>query len=187
MAWPLIIRRFYGERQFADLMAGDGATHRRSPDAGLTGLGWFLLANAMLGATMLIPQLIGGREVMGMEALKGAFMGPVATKSLWFNAGMIAFQGWAGYELVRMSGPSRMIAIAYAVIVGALSVWLMYPMLQQLSKIGRHFAPESVTMFIPIAFNLVVPVATLLLVTRKTTPVATARFVSKPPSETPAA
>jgi len=40
MAWPLIIRRFYSDRQFADLMAGDGASmHRRSPDAGLVGLG----------------------------------------------------------------------------------------------------------------------------------------------------
>ncbi len=187
MAWPLIIRRFYGERQFADLMAGDGASHRRSPDAGLTGLGWLLIGHAFLGATMLIPQLIGGREIMGMEALRmSAFMGPMAAKSLWFNAGMIAFQAWAGYELVRMSGPSRIIAMAYAVVVGALTVWTMYPMLKQISQIGRHFDPEMVTMFIPIAINLVIPVATLLLVTRKTAPTATARFVAKPPSDTPA-
>jgi hypothetical protein len=188
MAWPLIIRRFYGERQFADLMAGEGAgSHRRSPDAGLTGLGWLLLGHAFLSATMLIPQLIGGPEVMGMDALKMAsFMGPMATKSLWFNAGMVAFQAWAGYELIRMSGPSRIIAIAYAVVVGALTVWIMYPMLKELTNVSRSFAPEAVTMFIPLAINLVIPVATLLLVTRKTTPVATARFVSKPPGETPA-
>lgn len=181
MSWPLIIRRFYGERQFADLMAGDGAMHRRSPDAGLTGLGWLLLGHAFLSATLLIPQLVGGREVMGMEGLKmAAMMGPIATKSLWFNAGMVAFQAWAGYELVRMSGPSRVIAMAYAVVVGVLTVWLMYPMLSQLGKLGRRFAPESVTMFIPLAINLVIPIATLLLVMRKTTPVATARFVAKP-------
>jgi hypothetical protein len=184
MAWPLIIRRFYGERQFADLMAGEGGTsHRRSPDAGLTGLGWLLLGHAVLGATMLIPQLIGGREVMGIEGLKMAsFMGPMASKSLWFNAGMLVFQAWAGYELVRMSGPSRHIAIAYAIIVGALTVWIMYPMLKDIGRIGRHFAPEMVTMFIPLAINLVIPIATLLLVTRKTTPVARARFVAKPPT-----
>lgn len=188
MAWPLIIRRFFGERQFADLMAGDGANvHRRSPDAGLTGLGWLLLGHAMFSATMLIPQLIGGREVMGMDALKMASMlGPIATKSLWFNAGMIAFQAWAGYELIRMSGPSRIIAMAYAVVVGVLTVWLMYPVLEEVSHIGRRFAPEMVTMFIPLAINLVIPVATLVLVTRKTTPIAKARFVSKPPGETPA-
>lgn len=188
MAWPLIIRRFYSERQFADLMAGDSAgAHRRSPDAGLTGLGWLLLGHAFLSITMLLPQLLGGAEAMEMEALKmAAFMGPIATKSLWFNAGMVAFQAWAGYELIRMSGPSRIIAMAYAVVVGVLTVWLMYPMLSQLTSIGRRFAPEAVTMFIPLAINLVIPVATLLLVTRKTTPVATARFVSKPPGDTPA-
>jgi hypothetical protein len=188
MAWPLIIRRFFGERQFADLMSGEGpGSHRRSPDAGLTGLGWLLLGHAFLSASMLIPQLIGGPEVMGMEALKMAsFMGPMATKSLWFNAGMVVFQAWAGYELIRMSGPSRIIAIAYSVIVGALTVWIMYPMLKELTNVGRRFAPEAVTMFIPLAINLVIPVATLLLVTRKITPVAKARFVAKPPGETPA-
>ena len=37
MAWPLIIRRFFSDRQFADLLAGDDApVHRRAPDAGLT-------------------------------------------------------------------------------------------------------------------------------------------------------
>lgn len=184
MAWPLIIRRFYGERQFADLMAGEGGTsHRRSPDAGLTGLGWLLIGHAMLGATMLIPQLIGGREIMGNEALKMAsMMGPMTTKSLWFNVGMTAFQIWAGYELLRMSGPSRIIAIAYSIVVGALTVWIMYPMLKEVSHIGRRFAPEMVTMFIPLAINLMIPIATLLLVTRKTAPVATARFVAKPPA-----
>ena len=61
MAWPMIIRRFFSERQFADLLAGDDAPiHRRAPDAGLTGLGWLLLAHAMFGATMLIPQLVLG-------------------------------------------------------------------------------------------------------------------------------
>jgi hypothetical protein len=185
MAWPLIIRRFYGERQFADLMANDGTQHRRSPDAGLTGLGWLLLGHAMLGVAMLVPQLIGGRELFGMDAMKMAqIMAPVTTKSLWFNAGMLAFQAWAGYELIRMSDPSRKIATAYAVVVGALTVWIMYPMLKDLSRLTRHFAPEAITMFIPLAINLVMPIATLLLVNRKTTPVATARFVSKP--DTPA-
>lgn len=185
MAWPLIIRRFYGERQFADLMAGDESTHRRSPDAGLTGLGWLLIGHAALSAAMLLPELVGGQDVTSMEFLRmSSFMAPMATKSLWFNVGMVAFQGWAGYELVRMSGPSRTIAIAYSIIVGALTIWIMYPILKQVAHIGRHFAPDTVTMFIPLAINLVVPVATLLLVTRKTAPVATARFVSKPSEPT---
>ena len=96
---------------------------------------------------------------------------------------MTAFQAWAGWELIRMSSASRIIAMAYAVIVGALSVWLMYPMLKELSHVSRRFAPEMVTMFIPIAINLVIPIATLLLVNRKIAPTATARFVTKP--ETP--
>jgi len=191
LAWPLIVRRFYGERQFADLMANDGQQHRRSPDAGLTGLGWLLLGHAMLGVAMLVPQLVAGRELFGMDALKMAqIMAPVTTKSLWWSAGMLAFEAWAGYELIRMSSPSRKIATAYAVVVGALTIWIMYPLLKEVSQATRHFAPEMITMFIPLAINLVMPIATLLLVNRRTTPVATARFVDRgadqPPSDTPA-
>jgi hypothetical protein len=66
MAWPMIIRRFFSDRQFADLLAGENASvHRRAPDAGLSGLGWLLLGAAMLTATTLIPHLIMGSDGSG--------------------------------------------------------------------------------------------------------------------------
>ncbi|HVK87052.1 MAG TPA: hypothetical protein VM513_23190, partial [Kofleriaceae bacterium] len=61
LAWPMIVRRFYSERQFGELMAGDGASlHRRAPDFGLTGLGWLLLGLAAMQATSVLPQVILG-------------------------------------------------------------------------------------------------------------------------------
>src|ERR1700733_1948860 len=58
MAWPLIIRRFFSDRQFADLLAGDGeSVHRRAPDAGLTALGWLLIAYGIFTLSFMMPSL----------------------------------------------------------------------------------------------------------------------------------
>src|SRR4029077_10419221 len=61
MAWPLIVRRFFADRQFADLLAGaEAPVHRRAPDAGLTWLGWLLIAHAVFTASFLIPTVLMG-------------------------------------------------------------------------------------------------------------------------------
>lgn len=191
MAWPMIIRRFFSERQFADLMAGDNANlHRRAPDAGLTGLGWLLLGHAAYGATFLIPQLVVGPDLFegGKMAEMMATMGPVGTKSLWWSAGLIALQAFAGFELIRMSGTHRIVGTIYAVVSAALTVYMMWPMLKAMTGgmrgMGR-MGPEMVMMFVPIAISLVLPVATLLLVNRKIAPVAKARFRPAPQGTIP--
>ncbi len=189
MTWPLIIRRFFSDRQFADLLAGDGANiHRRAPDAGLTGLGWLLIAQAGLSATILIPQLILGESAMGegMERAMTALAGPMGMRSLWFSVGLTMLQVWAGYELVRMSAQHKLIAIAYGVIATGLTVYMVWPLVEMI-KHSRGFGGEELTMMIgPIAIQLVVPIATLLLVARKIAPTATARFRQRPPEGTPA-
>ncbi len=80
MAWPLIVRRFFGDRQFADLLAGDAAPiHRRAPDAGLTWLGWLLIAEAMYSASFLIPQVVFGHASssdMNLVLSMGGASGP---------------------------------------------------------------------------------------------------------------
>ncbi|HEY1546288.1 MAG TPA: hypothetical protein VGG28_00640, partial [Kofleriaceae bacterium] len=59
LAWPMIVRRFFADRQFADLLAGGAAPlHRRAPDAGLTWLGWFLFAAAAWNASFLLPNFM---------------------------------------------------------------------------------------------------------------------------------
>ena len=177
MAWPLIIRRFYSDRQFADLMAGDQANlHRRAPDAGLTGLGWLLFAHAIMSAAILIPQLIVPPASLsrGMaEAM--AMFGGGAMRSLWWSAGLIALQAWAGYELVRMSSTHKVVGTVYAIVAIIVTVYLTYPMLQAMKHIGQ-MGPSAVTMFIPVAIQLVIPIATLVLVNRRVAPTAQARF-----------
>ncbi len=184
MTWPLIIRRFFSDRQFADLLAGDGANlHRRAPDAGLSGLGWLLIAQAALGATFLIPQLVLGESEMGngMERMITALAGPMGMRSLWFSVGLTVLQGWAGFELVRMSAQHKMIAVAYGVIATGLTVYMIWPLIEMMKHSRGMMGGQELTMMIgPIAIQLVVPIATLLLVARKIAPTATARFKPRP-------
>ena len=190
MAWPLIIRRFFSDRQFADLLAGDGANlHRRAPDAGLTGLGWLLIAQAALGATFLIPQLVMGHGEVGdgMEKMITALAGPMGMRSVWFSVGLAVLQGWAGYELVRMSAQHKIVAIVYGVIATGLTVYMIWPLVEMMKHSHGMFGGQELTMMIgPICIQLVVPIATLLLVARKIAPTATARFRSRPTEGTPA-
>ena len=180
MAWPMIIRRFFSERQFAELMAGDGAQlHRRAPDAGLTGLGWLLVAHAFFGATILIPQLVLGSDLGGRYTEMLSFMGPSGARSLWWSVGLTTFQVWAGYELIRMSPHSRIIATVFSVVAAALTVYIMWPVMQQMKHLGRFLNPENMVIIIPLAIQLVIPVSVVLLVNRKFAPTARARFVAK--------
>ena len=186
MAWPLIIRRFYSERQFADLMAGDQANlHRRSPDAGLTGLGWLLFAHAIMSAALLIPQLLVPVNEMSREMARGmAMLGGGGTRSLWWSAGLVALQAWAGFELVRMSPTHRVLGTVYAMVAIIVGVYLTWPVLQALKHFGR-LGPQGVMLFIPMAMQLVVPIATLILVNRNIAPTARARFRPRAPEATP--
>jgi hypothetical protein len=181
MAWPLIIRRFFSERQFADLMAGDQANvHRRAPDAGLTGLGWLLFAHAIMSAALLIPNLVISEGAMGRgmgEAM--AMLGNAGTRSQWFSVALIALQAWAGMELVRMSSTHRIIGTVYAIVAIIISVYMTWPVLQALKHIGR-MGPSGIMMFIPMAIQLVIPIATLILVNRNVAPTAQARFRTPP-------
>lgn len=178
MAWPMIIRRFYSERQFADLMQGDQANlHRRAPDAGLSGLGWLLFAHAMMSAAMLIPQLVVTNGAMSRKMFEAMSMfgGGAGVRSLWWSAGLVVLQAWAGFELIRMSSTHRIIGTVFSIVAIVVSVYLTWPVLQQLKFIGR-MGPEGVMMFIPMAIQLVIPISTLILVNRNIAPTARARF-----------
>ncbi len=180
MAWPLVIRRFFSDRQFADLLAGsDAPLHRRAPDAGLTGLGWLLIAQAAYSASFVLPQLClgDGRDARELQSLM-ALGGGAGLRSMWFSVGLVVLQAWAGFELVRMSPQSRIIATVFGVVGAVLTVYINWPILQALQHM-RGFDQSSVLMFGPMAMGLIVPVATLVLVNRKIAPTATARFRSK--------
>ncbi|HEU0031135.1 MAG TPA: hypothetical protein VFQ53_10920 [Kofleriaceae bacterium] len=177
MAWPLIVRRFFGDRQFAELLAGDqAALHRRAPDAGLTGLGWLLLGHAVLGASFAIPQLCG---VLARHDLPGGVTDVLAIltahgdHSPWWQVGVIVLQAWAGYELVRMTSLHRVIATLYAGVASVIAVVMDWPMVHELKHANGM---AQIAGLLPIAIALVLPIATLVLVHRKIAPTARARF-----------
>jgi len=188
MAWPLIIRRFFSDRQFADLLAGDAAPiHRRAPDAGLTGLGWLLFAHAMFMAVFVIINLVmtddgEGRMLSQMTAIGGAF----GVRSIWFSVGLVVFQAWAGFELIRMSPQSRIIATLYGLIGAGVTLYINWPMLKMFKSMGRMFRDSTALQIGPISIALIIPVATLILVNRKIAPTARARFRTKPAPTPPA-
>jgi hypothetical protein len=175
MAWPMIVRRFFGDRQFADLLAGEHADlHRRAPDAGLTGLGWLMLAHAAYGMTFLLPGLLGDGAPHKLFELFGADSG----RSPWWSVGIGMFEGWAGYELIRMTRHHRIIATAYAAVASAVTLYLFWPVLKELDEI-RISSPEHLFSLLPVAIALVIPVSVLVLVNRNIAPTARARFKPK--------
>jgi hypothetical protein len=179
MAWPLIVRKFYSDRQFADLLAGEHAPlHRRAPDAGLTSLGWLLLAHAAFTASCLIPELLsGGGSSSQMFALGGA----LGVRSLWWNVGLVVLQGWAGYELIRMSPQSRVVATVFGVVGVAVTLYVSWPLIAVLRHShGLTEGPQEAMMIGPLALSLIIPVATILLVNRVISPTARARFRPRP-------
>jgi hypothetical protein len=176
LAWPLIIRRFCSERRFGDLIAGNGASvHRRAPDAGLTSLGWLLLGTAAMSATALLPELIGTSDGGATRAL---VYYNVSSASIWWDVGLVALQAWAGYELIRMSGPSRTIASAYAVLSLLVTLILKPDMIKALTHgFDLKLNPAAITVIYGfVAIALVMPIVTLVLVNRKIMPMARARY-----------
>jgi hypothetical protein len=179
MAWPLIIRRFFSDRQFADLLAGDNApVHRRAPDAGLSALGWLLLALAVFSLSCSIPGLIAGSESGELRNLM-MMGGSSGYQSMWWNIGTIVLQAWAGYELIRMSPQHRIIATVFGVVGAAVVIYTNLPLIRELKHMRGMMGGDAMAIA-PLAMGLIIPIATLVLVNRKIAPTARARFKSKP-------
>ncbi|HEY4177341.1 MAG TPA: hypothetical protein VGM90_10930 [Kofleriaceae bacterium] len=185
LAWPLTLRRFIGERQFAGLTAADTDVHRRAPDLGLTGLGWILIGHAAFMATYVVPQLCaGGSSSGGMfdtsTRLVDMFsrMAPAGGHSIWWTVVELALQLWAGFSLIRMTPNARWIATGYAIVVSLLTVWMAWPVIKEVSAMLRSFDPSNVVSLVTLAIGLVIPASTLLLVNRALTPTARARFTN---------
>jgi hypothetical protein len=179
MAWPLIVRRFFADRQFADLLAGsDAPLHRRAPDAGATALGWLLFAHAAYSLSFAIPALAapelanndGGPEIMrALAAMATASGGHV----MFWSLGMVLLQGWAGFELVGASRRARAVATAYGVLSAGFALYVQWPQLDAM----RHAVDMSASFAImPLAISLVLPISTILLVNRRLAPTMRARF-----------
>jgi hypothetical protein len=186
MTWPMIIRRFFSDRQFADLLAGDQASvHRRAPDAGLTGLGWLLLAMAVFQGSMLVPQLLYGPDLLDATGRMGKvddmfLFGGQGIRSMWWSAGIVMLQAWAGLELIRMSPFHRIIGSVFSVASIGVTIYVAWPIFSLWKSFGGSFGTDALKMLWPIAIALVIPVVTLVLVNRRIAPTARARFRPRP-------
>ena len=187
LSWPLILRRFYTERNFAALLSGaNGPSHRRAPDAGMTAVGWLLLALGGLQLGVALPSaLFGGADLtQGLLALATDRHGTnlsdfgVADRSSWWSVGTAMAQVWAGVELVHMTDRHRLAATFYGAIASVVTIYVMWPQLQQLESLFASSASGGfgrVVSTFPMALGLVVPVGTIVLANRSLMPAARAR------------
>jgi hypothetical protein len=183
LAWPLALRRFFTERNFSALMAGsEGPNRRRAPDAGLTAIGWLLLATGVFGLAISLPNAIFHAEVdLTRVILSGAFadLGEAAAgaaRSPWWSVGVALAQLWAAVELINMTDRHRLAANVYGVIAAVVTAYLYWPMVKDLDAFTRG-PMASVPGFMQLALELVVPIGTIVLANRKLMPVAQARIL----------
>jgi hypothetical protein len=178
--WPVIVRRYFYHRQFAELLAGDRVLHRRAPDAGLTGLGWLLAGHATVVAAVLILELAIEPRGIGwsLDSLL-ALAGPLGRSSLdaAIATAVVGLEALAAVALIRMSDHRRVIATIYALIAGGVALAAAWPMARTL---GRHATDlPTVVRWIPAAIQIVIPAATLVFVHRAVVPAARARYARK--------
>ena len=184
VTWPMIVKRYFHQRQFVELLAGDRVTHRRAPDAGLTGLGWLLAGHAALIAAIAIAQLaidpgrggLLGRAIENALVLGGLVVGRgwspgVADTGL--AAALVVLEVATAVALIRMSDQRRPIATIYAVFAAIVALAPAVPALRAMS---HHASLSTAIRLLPSAIQLVLPVATLALVHRVVAPAARARY-----------
>jgi hypothetical protein len=187
LAWPTTLRRFFTERNFASLLAGnDAPIRRRAADLGLTALGWLLLAQAVLGLAITLPSALLGIDTSQQVALlagsgtmgEHAFAGPA--RSDWWSIGVGALQLWAAIELIGMSDRHRVVASVYGAAAALVTLYVYWPIADALFD-GERLAGLDPAQILPIAWiaiALVTPIGTLLLVNRRHAPEARARMRS---------
>jgi hypothetical protein len=176
IAWPMIVKRFFTQRQFAELLAGDRVPHRRAPDAGLTGLGWLLAGHATLVAAMLLvattAQLHLGRA-LGNAAVIGDLVVGRWSAGPYLGGVVLALEVTTAVALLRMSDHRRAIATIYALVAAGVALALAVPVLRTLE---HHRDLWIAIRLLPSAVQLVLPAAALLLVHRAVVPAARARY-----------
>lgn len=166
--WPMALRRFFAERQFANLLAGEEAPiHRRAPDAGLTSLGWLLIA---LGTMMLAISIAAAGGGPDGDSAARLLAQPLFFGGSWQTATIGTLCMISGFELVRMSKHHRTVATACAVAIGLLQLSMWAPGWRHLGQLDVLFYNPTalVTVLSPLGLAL----TTVILVNRKIAPMA---------------
>jgi hypothetical protein len=174
LAWPAIVRRFVQWRHLADM--GNDSVRRRSPDAGITALGWLLLAGAAatLGsyiAATLWEDSLGRRGAGMMMQMAGT---PFNQTQEWWALPLGLGELWAALEILAVSPRRRIVASAWGLVA------LVYTSIE----LGPHLKPaldaamaERALTFAAFFLAITPAVATLLLVNRTPLPPDVAKTV----------
>ncbi len=168
LAWPLLLRNFFTDRNFALLLDDDNVTTRRAPDMGLTALGWMLLALGSLnlassaGTVLFLDSSPLGMQMTLLPEIAGA-----GTHSIWWSVLLAALQTAAGVELIRMSPRHKIVTTLYATLSIAGTLFLWWPMIKSFS--GEHLSGpmDSIQVYGMLMISLAVAVSSLLLVHRR--------------------
>jgi hypothetical protein len=180
LVWPMTLRRFFGERQFQDLLRmSDGpGPHHRAPDLGLTTLGWFLLAWALIQLALVLPVALqhAGADMGGPLSFVSSMSSAMAGSSPWWAVGVAALQLWAAIELIRMGELHRIAASAFGVIAAAVTIYQKWAGISAVLHHRGGGLSDEIVFFGTLALELTVPLVTLFAANRGTMPSATARF-----------
>jgi hypothetical protein len=172
--WPIIVKRFFVERQFADLLVPGEAPHNRAPDRGLTTLGWFLFGQAVMTLSMALLALLTGplhhRARDPMSAM--LTLAQAGSRGQWWSIGVAGLQLLASWQLIRMRPNHKRFVTIWSVVAAFVAIYIHYPMLQALVRSRGHRAVDVEALlgnlsFMTVAIALIAPVATLILVNRK--------------------
>lgn len=167
-AWPMSLRRFFAERQFASMLAGDDAPiHRRAPDAGFTALGWLLIGIGALTLSVSIAAVGGSLGGTG-EPYDGSVLSmlqPLMMGGSWRTFAIAALELVAGFELVRMAQHHRIVATVASIAIAGIELSAWGPGWSTLSQIrmGFHNTSALTTLLGPLGLAL----TTIVLVNRK--------------------
>jgi hypothetical protein len=174
MAWPAIVRRFVTWRHLADVATDN--VRGRSPDAGLTALGWLLLAGACVtlgsyAAQLLWKDDLGGHTTEMVKQMAGM---PLNQERGWWVLALGLGELWAALELLAVTPRRRLVATAWGLAAVAATLIATAPHLARLLDLPfQDRAIGFATFFVGIS----PAVATVLLVNRATVPTAVARIV----------
>jgi hypothetical protein len=173
IAWPLIVRRFVTWRHLADVATD--TVRRRSPDAGITALGWILLAGAALSIGSYLAALLweSGLRSRSAEMVRVvAGMPHLGASTGWWELPLALAQLWAALELLAVTPRRRIVASLWAL---ATLIVITIDRAPDLMKLMDLELPQRAAGYAAFFLAITPAVATLLLVNRPTLPTATLR------------
>ncbi|MDQ3337524.1 MAG: hypothetical protein M4D80_20365 [Myxococcota bacterium] len=176
LVWPLTVKRFFGDRQFATMIDEKAPSQQSSSDRGLPTLGWLLLAfgaYAFAGGIggLFSGGVAGGRGSNPMGEMMGmGMLGNVGDKSVWFGIATAALQIWAGVELISLSPRFKTAGMVFGGVASAIALYIYLPLMGDLMSGGMAMISNPMmvgVMFVQVMMALVIPVATFIFVQRK--------------------